>query len=46
MALDFILSPVPWDTIFEDIVDEIPAGQFYLQSAEMAPRSVLPTEFI
>jgi len=46
VALDFILSPVPWDSIFEDMQDAIPAGQFYLQSAQMTPRTNLSTEFL
>ena len=46
MALDFILSPVPWDTIAEDMYDNIPAGRFYLQSITMAPRSEFKTEFL
>lgn len=46
MALDFLLSPIPWDYIYQGMLDEIPPGNFYMQAQEMAPRSHLPTEFI
>lgn len=46
MALDFLVSPIPWDYIYQGMLDEVPPGNFYLQAEETVPRSILPTEFI
>lgn len=45
--LQFFVEPKLHDDIREEMVDQIPAGQFYLQSiGDMVPRSTLPTRFV
>jgi len=45
MALDFFPVAAAFDDYYQGMIDEIPAGTFYLQSLEMQPLSINPTKF-
>jgi hypothetical protein len=44
-VLELLPIPTPYDDIFEGMIDEIPAGAFYLKASETRPLSILPTKF-
>lgn len=46
MSLAFYISLHPHSYIFSGMTDDLPAGQFYSQSLDMAPASTLPTDFV
>lgn len=45
MALDFFVIPSAFDDYYQDMVFEIPPGNFYLQALETVPKSIKPTKF-
>jgi hypothetical protein len=45
-VLDFFLQFSPWDYIYQGMLGDIPAGSFYLQTLDMAPRTSQKTQFV
>jgi hypothetical protein len=44
--LDFFPQFAPWDYIYQNMLEDIPAGSSYLQALDMVPRTSLKTQFV